>query len=68
MAKKFKLQIPDKLKSRKLWLALLSAVFPVLNEQLEWGMDSEVVVTALTGLWIWVIGEFTRDSVRELKN
>ncbi len=34
----------EKLKSRKLWLAVVAAVLVVLNEGLGWGIDSEAVL------------------------
>ena len=56
-----KFKFPEKLKSRKLWLALFAAVFPVLNQFFGWGLDQEVVVKAFTALMGWVLVEGVAD-------
>lgn len=61
-----KIKISPRLLSRKLWLAILSAVFPVFNETFEWGLEPEMVVQAITGLWLFIIAEGVGDAVGRL--
>ena len=60
-------EVSPKLKSRKLWLALISAVIPVLNQELGWDLDSEVVVKVVQALWLWIVVEGAYDTARALK-
>ena len=62
-----KIVISPRLKSRKLWLALLSAVLPVLNDYFAWGLDVDAVTKFVQGLWLFIVAEGTADAVRALK-
>ena len=54
----------DKLKSRKLWLAVVGGLLVVLNEGLGLGIDSEAVL-ALAGIIIaYVLGQSGVDAVK----
>lgn len=68
MAKKFKFSFPDKLKSRKMWVALLVSVFTVLNEYLEWGISRETLNTVIMLAVGWIGIEGVLDTSRILKN
>ena len=61
-----KVKFPDKLKSRKLWLALFAAVFPVLNSQLGWSLDEEVVMKVFAALMGWVLIEGAADTAARI--
>ncbi len=60
-------QFPDKLKSRKLWLSLLSAVLPILNDHFEWGLDVPTMIAFVGSLLTWVIVEGGVDMSRAEK-
>lgn len=51
-------------KSRKLILALLGAVVPVLNETLGLGLPVEAILTSVASLLSFVLGEAAVDIVR----
>ena len=58
----------DKLKSRKLWMAVVSGVLVVLNEGLGLGVNTETVI-AFTGIVMsYIIGQSHVDAKREPKH
>lgn len=61
-----KIKISPKLKSRKFWFAIASALLPVLNQQLGWGLDEAVVVKAISGLWVFIAAEGAADVAGRL--
>ena len=63
-----KIKIDRRLKSRKLWLSLVAAVFPILNQTFEWGFDEQVVMKVFAGLLAFVFSEAVVDSARALSN
>lgn len=54
----------DKLKSRKLWLALAGAILVVLNKQFEWGFTEDVIESVLKFFALFVIPEGLADAGR----
>lgn len=62
-----KFQFPEKLKSRKLWLALAGAVLPVLNDGLGWGLSPETVTMVLLMLGAFIGVEGVADAVSRLR-
>ena len=60
-------KFPKRLTSRKLWLAVISAVFPVFNQHLGWGFDEEVVMRFMAGLWTFILAEGVADTAARLK-
>lgn len=63
-----KITISPKLKSRKLWLSLIAAVFPILNETFEWGFDEQVVMKVVAALLSFVFVEGAADAVGRLNS
>jgi len=49
-------------KSRKLILALVGAVLPVLNTALGWGLPIEAILTSVASLLGFVVGEALVDA------
>ena len=68
MVKLPKIKISPRLLSRKLWLALFAAIFPVLNIQFGWGFDEDVVIKVFVGLLSFVFIEGTADAVARFSN
>ena len=58
-----KIKIDRRLKSRKLWLSLVAAVFPILNQTFEWGFDEQVVMKVFAGLLAFVFVEGAADAI-----
>ena len=61
-----KIKIDRRLLSRKLWLSLVAAVFPILNQTFEWGFDEQVVMKVFAGLLAFVFTEGVADAVGRL--
>ena len=59
-------EISPRLKSRKLWLALAAAVFPVLNQELGWGLDEDVVMKFILGLFSFIFVEGVADAAERI--
>lgn len=57
----------QKFKSRKFWLAVVSAILVVLNDGLELGVDSETVLAFAGIVATWIIGESAIDTARTKK-
>lgn len=54
----------QKLKSRKFWMAVITAILVILNDGLELGIEQDTVLT-FAGLVIsWIIGESAVDTAR----
>ena len=52
----------EKLKSRKFWMAVISAVLIVLNEGLGWNVPSETVLSFAAVVLGWVFAEAYVDG------
>lgn len=57
----------DKLKSRKFWVAVLSALIVVLNEQFSWGITPEAIAKIVTLAVGYLIVEGAADTAGALK-
>lgn len=61
--------MPDKLKSRKFWVTVVSSILIVLNEGLGMSIDSEAVLS-FSGIVIsYLLGQSyidSKDSVKKL--
>lgn len=54
----------QKFKSRKFWMAVVTAILVILNDGLDLGIDHETVL-AFAGLVIsWILGESAVDTAR----
>ena len=62
------ISIPPKLTSRKLWLAIISALIPVLNAELGWGLDEDVIMKVIGSLWIFIVVEGGADIATRLNS
>lgn len=54
----------SKFKSRKFWLAIVSAVLVVLNDGLDLGINREAIMTMAGIIISWILGESFIDGVR----
>ena len=52
----------EKFKSRKLWMAMVTAVLIVLNEGLGWNVPTETVVSFVAVVLGWVFAEAYVDG------
>ncbi len=52
----------EKLKSRKFWLAVVSAVLVIMNEGLGWNVPSETVLTFAALILGWIFAEAYVDG------
>lgn len=52
----------EKLKSRKFWMAVVSAVLIVLNEGLGWGIPEETVMPFAALVLGWIFAEAYVDG------
>ena len=62
------ISISPRLKSRKFWFAIISALIPVLNVELGWGLDEDVIMKVLGSLWMFILVEGGADIVSRLNN
>jgi len=58
---KLKLKLPDALKSRKLWLSIISALIVFGNKYFSWDLDEKEVLTIVGSLLSFVLVEGVRD-------
>ena len=61
------MKIPNQLKSRKLWLALIGAFVAFGNGMWDWGLTSEEVFQILGPLIAYIGVEGARDLFQESK-
>ena len=54
----------DKLKSRKLWMAVVGAVLLVLNEGLDLGINPEAILAVAGIIIAYVLGQGAVDTAR----
>lgn len=54
----------QKFKSRKFWMAVVTAILVVLNDGLDLGIDSETVLAFAGLVATWIIGESAIDAKR----
>ena len=59
--------LPGKLQSRKFWVAIIGALFMVLNDGLGLGIDQETVENALMLLLAWLGVEGAADVVKGIR-
>ena len=59
---KLKIKFPEKLKSRKFWLAIASALVVFLNKAYNWGLDEKEVLTIVGSLLSFVLVEGVADA------
>lgn len=55
-------KIMDKLKSRKLWMAIFGALLPIINEQFNLGLNSETVIASVGAIVVYIAGQAHVDS------
>jgi len=67
MAQLPKFKFPERLKSRKFWLAIVSAIVVFGNRAFDWGLDEQEVLTIVGSLLSYVLVEGTADAVRASK-
>jgi uncharacterized membrane protein len=58
----------EKLKSRKLWLAIVGAIFVVLNDQFGWGFTKDAIDSVLKFFALFIATEGAKDVAAALKN
>ncbi len=52
----------DKFKSRKFWMAIITAVLLVLTEGLGWDIQTETVISFVSVVLGWIFAEAYVDS------
>lgn len=55
----------QKFKSRKFWMAVVTAILVVLNDGLDLGVDSDTVLAFAGIVATWIIGESAVDATRK---
>lgn len=53
--------MPDRLKSRKLWLSVISALLVILNKKLNLGLSDQDITLMVTSLLSFVVVEGGAD-------
>lgn len=61
------LNIPDRLKSRKLWLAVLASVVTFGNYYLGWGLTVQEVTQVISPLLAYIGAEGLADALERYK-
>jgi len=61
------IKFPERLKSRKFWLAVVSALVVFGNKAFDWGLDEQEVLTIVGSLLSFVLVEGVSDAVRANK-
>lgn len=57
--------IMEKLKSRKLWMALLAAVLPIINTEFALGLDTTTIVASIGAIITYILGQAHVDAKKE---
>ena len=57
----------DRLKSRKLWLAVISALLVILNKKLNLGLSDQDIILMVTSLLSFVVVEGGADIMERRK-
>jgi len=60
--------VKNKFKSRKFWMAVVSALLVILNDGLDLGIDSDTVLAFAGLVASWIIGEAAVDAKRAGSN
>ncbi len=53
-----------KLMSRKLWLAIVAALIPILNEHFGWQIPTDALLAVLAPILAYILGEAYVDGQR----
>jgi uncharacterized membrane protein len=56
--------MPSKLKSRKFWMGVISAVLVLMNEALGWDIPAETVMSFASIVIAFILGEAYVDGKR----
>lgn len=54
----------DKLKSRKLWMALLAAILPIINTEFSLGLDTSSIIAVIGAIATYILGQAHVDGKR----
>lgn len=57
----------EKLKSRKFWIAVLSGLLVVLNDQFGWSIDPEAIKQFITVMVGYILAEGVADAAGAIK-
>lgn len=60
--------MPDRLKSRKLWLSVISALLVILNKKLNLGLSDQDITLMVTSLLSFVVVEGGADIMERRKS
>jgi hypothetical protein len=55
-------RIMDKLKSRKLWMAIFGALLPIINEEFNLGLNTDTVIASVVAIVGYVLGQAHVDA------
>lgn len=55
------MQVPDKLKSRKLWITIVTAILIAFNDALGVGLDEETITQLVAVVGAYVLGQSAVD-------
>jgi hypothetical protein len=56
--------IMEKLKSRKLWMALLAAILPIINTEFALGLDTNSILAVIGVIATYILGQAHVDAKR----
>lgn len=55
-------KLMDKLKSRKLWMAIFGALLPIINEEFNLGLNADTVIASVVAIVGYVLGQAHVDA------
>ncbi|MDP2672211.1 MAG: hypothetical protein Q8O84_00165 [Nanoarchaeota archaeon] len=60
-------KLKETIQSRKFWFAIIAALIPILNQELDLNLDTTTVYGIIAALIAWILGEAQVDSAK-IKN
>jgi uncharacterized membrane protein len=57
----------DKLKSRKFWLTVATAILTIANEGLGWNLPTDAIMQVVAVVIAYVLGQGAVDAVQVLR-
>jgi hypothetical protein len=58
----------EKLKSRKLWMAIFGALLPIINEEFGLGLNTETIIASVGAIVVYIAGQAHVDSKKGANN
>lgn len=58
-------KIMERLKSRKLWMAIFGALLPIINEQFNLGLNTDTVIASVGAIIMYILGQAHVDATSQ---